>query len=106
MATRIVFCKKCNATYSTDKFPADNCPDCRSAMLETGMSQEEWQSKTVPEKTALKEEWSAVSTNGTPEVYLKQIAEATQVTAHWVKFIGIVVLIGIIAAIISFAASL
>lgn len=83
---KIFYCKKCDSTWSAK--PSDNllCPDCKSPLIQTDISAEEWRTKSDEQKYAIKirlKEESAKSDliNDKSNTYLENIAK----DVHYMK---------------------
>lgn len=56
----IFFCPNCNFTGSDEQTKANNlskCPECGNVLKYTGMTQDEWRSKSKDEKSLWKTKW-------------------------------------------------
>lgn len=57
----IFYCENCGFVGSDENNRIDNpikCPECATKLIYTGISQDEWRSKTQEEKTTLKQSWA------------------------------------------------
>lgn len=56
----IFYCPNCNFTGSDEQHKANNpskCPECGNILSYTGVTQEDWRSKSKEEKISLKDNW-------------------------------------------------
>ena len=55
----IYYCNKCGFVGSEEDFkPVPACPDCKIQLQFTGISRDEWRSKTTEEKQQIKSSWN------------------------------------------------
>lgn len=64
----IYYCNKCGFTGSEEDFkPIPACPDCKIRLQFTGISRDEWHTKTKEEKQQLKSSWNKLLSDNHPE---------------------------------------
>ena len=96
----IVYCLNCGYTGSIEKGdPIPFCPKCGAVLLKMNILQEEWETLTENDKTALKAEFRSQYINST---YLAQIASSLKSIKFWVKFWSVLSLLGVALYVLLF----